>query len=90
MTLWSSMHEYNLTGFRPHCSYPAASRVLDAIIGGPTIPPQLHHFLPPAMEAQSADIIDDCVGARVGACFWAAADLYFKVCWPFLVVHGPK
>jgi len=37
------------------------------------------------MEAQFADVIDDRVGARVGARCWAAADPYLKVRRVFLV-----
>jgi nucleolar protein 9 len=60
--------------------HPAASRVLDAIIDGPTIPSRARR----ALEAQFADIIDDRIGARVGARCWAAADPYFKVRHAFL------
>jgi len=58
--------------------HPAASRVLDAIIDGPTIPPRSRRALLRAMEAQFADIIDDRIGARVGVRCWAAADPYLK------------
>ncbi|KAH9991427.1 armadillo-type protein [Russula vinacea] len=58
--------------------HPAASRVLDAIIDGPTIPPRSRRALLRAMETQFADVIDDRIGARVGARCWAAADPYFK------------
>ena len=70
--------------------HPAASRVLDAIIDGPTIPPRSRRALLRAMETQFADVIDDRIGARVGARCWAAADPYFKVCCVFLVVHRPE
>ncbi|KAI0253125.1 ARM repeat-containing protein [Lactifluus subvellereus] len=58
--------------------HPAASRVLDAIIDGPTIPSRARRALLRALEAQFADVIDDRIGARVGARCWAAADPYFK------------
>ncbi|KAI9511254.1 armadillo-type protein [Russula earlei] len=58
--------------------HPAASRVLDAIIDGTTIPPRSRRTLLRAMEAQFADVIDDRIGARVGARCWAAADPYLK------------
>lgn len=58
--------------------HPAASRVLDAIIDGPTIPPRSRRALLRAMEAQFADIIDDRIGTRVGMRCWAAADPYLK------------
>ncbi|KAN0124268.1 hypothetical protein V8E52_001917, partial [Russula decolorans] len=54
--------------------HPAASRILDAIVDGPTIPPRPRRALPRAMEAQFADIFDDRIGARVGVCCWAAAE----------------
>jgi len=38
--------------------HPAASRVLDATIDGPTSPPRSWRALLRAMEAQVADIID--------------------------------
>jgi len=38
-----------------------------------------------AVEAQLADVIDDRIGARVGARSWAAADPYLKVRCIFLV-----
>jgi nucleolar protein 9 len=59
--------------------HPAASRVLDAIIDGPTIPHRSRRALLRAIEAQFADVIDDRIGARVGARCWAAADPYLKV-----------
>ncbi|KAI0299719.1 ARM repeat-containing protein [Multifurca ochricompacta] len=58
--------------------HPAASRVLDAIIDGPTIPPRARRALLRALEAQFADVIDNRIGTRVGARCWAAADPYFK------------
>jgi nucleolar protein 9 len=62
----------------------AASRVFDAIIDGPNIPSRARRALLRALEAQFADVIDDRIGARVGARCWAAADPYFKVCPAFL------
>lgn len=64
--------------------HPAASRVLDAVIDGLTIPHRSRRALLRAMEAQFADVIDDRIGARVGARCWAAADPYLKVCCFFL------
>jgi len=68
--------------------HPAASRVLDAIIDGPTILPRSRRALLRAMEAQFADVIDDRIGARVGLRCWAASDPYFKVCCVFLDHSG--
>ena len=59
--------------------HPAASRVTNAIVDGPTIPHRSRRALLRAMEAQFADVIDDRIGARVGARCWAAADPYLKV-----------
>jgi nucleolar protein 9 len=64
--------------------HPAASRILDAIINGPTISSRARQALLRALEAQFADIIDNRIGARVGACCWAAAEPYFKVRHAFL------
>ena len=50
----------------PLIHHPAASRIIDAIIDGPTIPSRSRRALPSAMEAQFADIFDDRIGARVG------------------------
>ncbi|KAI0274347.1 armadillo-type protein [Russula aff. rugulosa BPL654] len=58
--------------------HPAASRVLDAIIDGPSIPPRSRRALLRAMEAQFVDIIDDRIGVRVGVRCWAVADPYLK------------
>ena len=60
--------------------HPAGSRVLDAVIDGATTPPRARRTLLRAMEAHFADVIDDRIGARVGARCWAAADPYLKVC----------
>jgi nucleolar protein 9 len=64
--------------------HPAASRVLDAIIDGPTISSRARRALLRALEAQFADVIDDRIGAHVGARCWAAAEPYFKVRHAFL------
>ncbi|KAH9991655.1 ARM repeat-containing protein [Russula compacta] len=58
--------------------HPAASRVIDAIIDGPTIPHRSRRALLRALEVQFADVIDDRIGVRVGARCWAAADPYLK------------
>jgi len=58
--------------------HPAGSRILDAIIDGATIPPRARRTLLRALEAQFTDVIDDRIGARVGARCWAAADPYLK------------
>ncbi|KAH9175142.1 ARM repeat-containing protein [Lactarius sanguifluus] len=58
--------------------HPAGSRVLDAVIDGATTPPRARRSLLRALEAHFADVIDDRIGARVGARCWAAADPYLK------------
>ncbi|KAI9449636.1 hypothetical protein BJY52DRAFT_1359724 [Lactarius psammicola] len=58
--------------------HPAGSRVLDAIIDGATTPPRARRSLLRALEAHFADVIDDRIGSRVGARYWAAADPYLK------------
>lgn len=71
-----SLPPQDLLAFTHH---PSASRVLDAIIDGPTIPPRSRRSLLRALEAQFADVIDDRIGSRVGERCWAAADPYLKV-----------
>ncbi len=73
---------------RRPCSHtsPATSRLLGVIIDGPTIPHLSQRALLRDIEAQFADIIDDHIGAGVGARCWAAADPYLKVLRIFLAV----
>lgn len=59
--------------------HPAASRVIDGIIDGPTIPHRSRRAVLRALEVRFAEVIDDRIGARVGARCWAAADPYLKV-----------
>ncbi|KAI9448557.1 ARM repeat-containing protein [Lactarius indigo] len=62
-----------------HAPHNALARaVLDAIIDGATTPPRARRSLLRALEAHFADVIDDRIGARVGARCWAAADPYLK------------
>ena len=75
---------FSIESLEPHellalAHHPAGSRVLDAIIDGATTPPRARRTLLRALEAQFADVIDDRIGARVGARCWAAADPYLKV-----------
>ena len=88
---------FSIESLEPHellalAHHPAGSRVLDAIIDGATTPPRARRTLLRALEAQFADVIDDRIGARVGARCWAAADPYLKVrrTSPFALIKQPQ
>ena len=81
---FDSGNSYSIESLQPQellalTHHPAGSRVLDAIIDGATTPPRARRSLLRALEAHFADVIDDRIGARVGARCWAAADPYLKV-----------
>lgn len=60
--------------------HPVSSRVLDALMESPSVPPKAKRSLILAFADRFHNLVDDRIGSRVGDRLWAAADPYLKVC----------
>ena len=58
--------------------HPTSSRVLDALLDSPTVPPKARRALIGAFLGHFHVLVDDRIGSRVGERCWAAADPYLR------------
>ncbi|KIY48757.1 ARM repeat-containing protein [Fistulina hepatica ATCC 64428] len=58
--------------------HPISSRVLDAVIESPTVPPKLKRQFVLSWMDHWHELVDDRIGSRVGDRLWAFADTYLK------------
>ncbi|VDC06251.1 unnamed protein product [Peniophora sp. CBMAI 1063] len=74
----SSLDALSLVDLTTLAQHPVSSRILDALLTSPTIPPRTKRLLIQRFTGHYHVLVDDRVGSRVGDRLWTSADPYLR------------